>query len=634
MKKALLVCSALFVVCAVNTPQTFARGGGGSNKKSGSASRARAFGTITGSVRDAGGNPLAGAIVSLIRDGANQVVRQTRSGQDGGFSEKIAPGRYNMRAIADGFQEVLFSSVQVRASDELVYRFNLEPIGTGRSAPEQRKDRDDAKWIIRAAQSRRSVFQMHDGDSETVAIARRAEEEKAADDGDAAAENSDGATVDTINTVDKDAAKDKSKSRMQGVVETYIGSTNATNSFGSNYAGLNFAFAEPVNERLDLILSGQTGTSAFAPQRLEGTLLLRTADARHRLSLRAGGMRVATITVPNNESDASKANNASGSLHDQMFGQRLGQISMRAIDEWVARDGVVVVLGFDYSRFVGASQSQSISPRLGVQYDADARTRLHAAYAPGADDDAATMSAAKFEDGEIVFKQATAKPVALGRHNRAAKMERSRRMEFGVERILDNSSSVEATAFFDTTTNRGVGLMSLPLSAFANNANAEITSIADQQGAARGVRVVYARRLNKVVSASAGYSFGRGQKLSMNGLTNPADVFSNGFFQSGAAQIIADLGTGTRVQTVFRFSPRATVFAIDPFAGRLAVYDPSLSVVVTQGLPTFGLPVRAEAILDARNLLDTQPSADDADARVQIGTALRRSVRGGVSVRF
>jgi len=618
MKKALRICSALFVVyavCAASTPQIFARGG----------TRTRAFGTVTGSVRDASGNPLAGAVVSLIRDGANQVARQTRSGQDGGFSAKIAPGRYNMRAIADGFQEVLFSSVQVRASDELVYRFNLEPIGTGRSAPEQRKDRDDAKWIIRAAQSSRSIFQMHDGDSETVEIARAAEE-KAADAANTAAENSNGATVDTINTVDREAAKDESKSRMQGVVETYVASTN---SFGSNYAGLNFAFAQPVNERLDLILSGQTGTGAFAPQRLEGTLRLRTADNRHRLSLRASGMRVATITVSNEASDELKTGNASKPLHGQM----LGQISMRAIDEWVARDGVVVVLGFDYSRFVGQSQAQSISPRLGVQYDANARTRLHAAYAPGADD-AATMSAAKFEDGEVVFKQAAAKPVALARHGRAAKMERSRRLEFGVERILDNSSSVEATAFFDTT-NRGVGLMSVPLSAFASGVGAEgLTGIANQEGAARGVRVVYARRLNKVISTSAGYSFGRGQKLSPSGLMNPADVFSSGFFQSAAVQMVADLGTGTRVQTVFRFSPRATVFAIDPFAGRLAVYDPSLSVVITQGLPTFGLPLHAEAILDARNLLDTQPSADDVDARVQIGTALRRSVRGGVSVRF
>ena len=615
VKKALRVCSTLLVVYAVcataAAPQVLGAGSRGGN-------RARAFGTITGSVRDAQGNPLSGAVVSLIRDGANKIVRQTRSGQDGGFNAKVAPGRYNLRAVADGFQDVLFSSVQVRASDELVYRFNLEPIGTGRSAPEQRKDRDNAKWIIRAAQSRRSIFQMHEGDSEAIAIARAAEERAATEDVEDASTGTENSTHTSTNTK---ATKTKSSSRAQGVVETYFASTNiaSTNSLASNYAGLNFAFAQPVNERLELILSGQTGTSALAPQRLEGTARIRVADNRHRLSLRTSGARVATI-LPSRETTRT---------HKPL----LGQVSVRAIDEWVARDGVIVVLGFDYSRFVGASQAQSISPRLGVQYDANARTRLRAAYAPGGNDEEATMSTAKFEDGEVAFKQTAAKPVALA-HNRVAKMERSRRLEFGIERVLDDSSSVEATAFFDTTSNRGVGLLSVPLSAFANETDAGITEVADQEGAARGVRVVYARRLNKIFSTSAGYSFGRGQKLSPNGLTNPAEVFSNGFFQSGAVQVSADLGTGTRVQTIFRFSPRATVFAIDPFAGRLAVYDPSLSVVVTQGLPTFGLPVRAEAILDARNLLDTQPTTDDGDTRAVVGTASRRSVRGGLSVRF
>jgi hypothetical protein len=75
------------------------------------------------------------------------------------------------------------------------------------------------------------------------------------------------------------------------------------------------------------------------------------------------------------------------------------------------------------------------------------------------------------------------------------------------------------------------------------------------------------------------------------------------------------------------------VFAIDPFAGRLAVFDPSLSIMVTQDLPTFGLPVRAEAVLDARNLLDTQASTDDGETLMLINGA-RRSVRGGISVRF
>jgi len=80
----------------------------------------------------------------------------------------------------------------------------------------------------------------------------------------------------------------------------------------------------------------------------------------------------------------------------------------------------------------------------------------------------------------------------------------------------------------------------------------------------------------------------------------------SGFFQTAALQLGAGFDTGTNIRTVLRFSPNATVFAIDPFAGRLAVYDPSLSVQVTQELPSFGLPIRAEAVLDARNLLDVQ----------------------------
>ncbi len=241
------------------------------------------------------------------------------------------------------------------------------------------------------------------------------------------------------------------------------------------------------------------------------------------------------------------------------------------------------------------------------------------------------QSWADFEGGEIAFKQPVSMPVALvdGR----AVMERSRRLEFGVERILDEESSVEATAFFDMTSDRGVGLLSLPLSGFSGEGEETLLSVANQQGASRGMRVVYTRRVNRIFSASAGYSFGRGQQLSSQGVTNPAEFFDNGFFQTAAMQMNADFDTGTRVRTVFRFSPGATVFAIDPFAGRLAVYDPSLSIQVTQELPTFGLPVRAEALIDARNLLDSQVSADDGETLTTINTT-RRSVRGGIAVRF
>jgi hypothetical protein len=212
-------------------------------------------------------------------------------------------------------------------------------------------------------------------------------------------------------------------------------------------------------------------------------------------------------------------------------------------------------------------------------------------------------------------------------------MERSRRLEIGIERVLDNESRIEATTFFDTTSGRGVGLMSMPLSAFSGTSGDALLSIANQQGAARGIRILYTRRLSSVWTASAGYSFGRGQRLSAAGITSPAELFSNGLFQTAAVQIGAGFGRGTHVRTVFRFSRDATVFAIDPFAGRLGVYDPSLSIQVTQELPNFGLPVRAEAVIDARNLLDVQPSTENRESLTFVSTT-RRSVRGGISLRF
>lgn len=588
MRKALhagLTVLALFAMAGASAHAILANG-----------SSSRALGTVTGTVVDNKGKPVAGAIVSLLREGAKEVVKQTRTATDGTFSAKINPGRYSVQAIAEGFNAALFSAVEIRPSDQLIYRFNLEPIGSGRTAPERRRDRDDAKWRLRAQQGRRSVFQIQEGDAEAVASALGIED--SCEVGDVALDST------------ASASATKEPARMQGVVETYTATSSS--AFAPTYTGMNFAFAKPLSDRVDLIFAGQTGLGASAPQRLEVTTRVRAGD-RHRIGLSLGGVRL----------------NRLGAFHDGKG--RLGQFSVRAVDEWVVRDGVVIVLGLDYSQFFAGGRGRSLSPRLGVQFDANARTRLKAAYAPGGEE-MQTQSMAAFEGQQISFKQSGAQPVALvdGR----AVMERSRRFELGVERILDNESSVEATAFFDTTSNRGVGLMSTPLSAFAGDGGAALIKVANQQGAARGLRVVYSRRISQVFGASAGYSFGRGQALAPEtGMSSPADLFEDGFFQTAALQLSADFQTGTHVRTIFRFSPGATVFAIDPFAGRLAVYDPSLSILVTQDLPTFGLPVRAEAIIDARNLLDTQATTEDDDRLLTIIQG-RRSVRGGISVRF
>ena len=560
--------------------------------------------TITGAVTDNKGNPVSGALISLLREGASKVIKQTRTDVAGRFSARISPGRYGIRAIASGFNEVVFASVEVRPSQELVYRFNLEPIGSGHTLPERRKDRDDVKWTLRSAQTRRSIFQVQQGeDAEIQAILGRETASQS--------ETPDGVDTEASSA---EVSNFHSQRRIQGVIETYF----ADNSYGPGYPGLNFAIATFPNDRIELVVAGQTTAGANGPERFEASTHIR-AGLRHRMEMSLGAVRYPSpvwFSTSDNPSSVSST--------------RPGQISVRAIDEWVVRDGIVVVLGLDYSRFIGAGGAQSITPRIGIQYDANARTRLRAAYAPGGDENN-IQSVAAFEGAQVAFRDSGRRPVAYvdGR----AVMDRSHRLEFGVERVLDNKSNLEGTAFFDTTLNRGVGLLSTPITAFSGATGDSFIDVANQQGAARGMRLVYTRRLSRMWTASGGFSFGRGQRLASGDISQPSDIFESGFFQTAAFAVDADLGTGTNIRTVLRFSPNATVFAIDPFAGRLAVYDPSLSVQVTQELPSFGLPVRAEAVLDARNLLDVQPSTENGEVLTQLNTS-RRSVRGGISLRF
>jgi len=559
----------------------------------------RSLATITGTVRDNRGNPLAGALVTLIREGV-KTVKHTTTDKNGNFIAKVLPGRYGIKAIAYGFSEVIFTSVDVKAQQELVYRFNLEPVGYGNTLPERRRDRDDVKWTLRSAQSKRSIFQVREGEDATIKAATATEEQT---------DQTAGATP--METAPENPTETKPNSRLKahGVLESYF----ASNAYGSSYVGLNFAVAAPVSEHVELIFSGQTGSSE-APERFEASTRFRVND-RHRVSVAAGGARFATPVWTNKLNDRSD-------LH--------GQLSLRAVDEWIVRDGIVIVMGLDYSRFIGAGGAHAFSPRFGIQYDANARTRVKAAFASGGEEDG-IQSVATFEEDQVVFRSQAERPVAFV--DGQAVLERSHRLEFGIERVLDNSSNVEATAFFDTTSGRGIGLLSGPASAFSGRAGDAFIDVANQQGSSRGIRVVYTRRLNRVWTASAGYAFGRGQQLSAEGFSSPNDLFESGMFQTGALQLAGVFRSGTQVRTVLRFSPEATVFAIDPFAGRLGVYDPSLSIQVTQDLPSFGLPVRAEAILDARNLLDAQTSSENGEILTLIGNG-RRSVRGGISVRF
>src|SRR5262245_58776831 len=307
----------------------------------------RPLATITGSVRDNKGNPVAGALVTLFRDGVKRAIKETFTDAQGNFATKVSPGRYGIKAIANGFTEVVFASVEVRASQELIYRFNLEPVGSGNTLPERRRDRDDVKWTLRSAQSRRSIFQAQEGDDPTVDVVT-------------ATEDANKETATTATNLSERSNED-SKVRPRGVVESYVSSS----SFTPAYAGLNFAVATPISEHVELVFAGQTGVGPYAPERFEASTKLRVGNS-HQIGLPAAGARLPAQPwlgpLPNS--------------NDVM-----GQVSLRAIDEWIVRDGIVIVLGLDYSRFVGHGGDRAVTPRFGIQYDANARTRVKAAFA-------------------------------------------------------------------------------------------------------------------------------------------------------------------------------------------------------------------------------------------------------------
>ncbi|HEY0428977.1 MAG TPA: TonB-dependent receptor [Pyrinomonadaceae bacterium] len=537
------------------------------------------LGTIKGIVRDDAGNPIADATVAIFRAGTSRLLKQVRSAANGSFLAKILPGTYTVLAVAEGFNPITVAEVEVNRSAELVYGFKLERSGSGNTLPEKRADRNNTKWRIRSAQASRSIYQIDEDD-------RPLDET---------------ATADAAEETEEEA---NSERKAQTVVESYF-----ANSESGSFTGLNFARLQPLTENSEIIIAGQIGAGSNTPQRFEANLKFRPVED-HQIHINGSIVNI-------------------GKIKKQAREKSLGQVSFQALDEWKVKSGVIVVFGFDYSRFIGAGSDFSISPRLGLQFDINSKTRFRTAYTTQ-NEEKTWQRAIEMEDAQVLFRE----PVStqdIVVENDAPQMNKSRRLEFGIERVIDNKSNVEANVFFDTVSGRGVGLTSIPINVLSGENFGGF--VANQQGNARGVRVVYTRRLNGTFNAAAGYAFGNGQKLSMEAVSNPANVFEDDFFQTFFGQFDAAFSTGTQIKTVFRLSPQATVFAIDPFQGRMAIYDPNLSVMVTQSLPTLGLPIRAEAIIDARNLFDTQGGVNGEEGSLKINSQ-GRTLRGGISVRF
>ena len=537
--------------------------------------RVGGLGVITGFVRDEAGNPIADATVAIFKVGTSKLLKQVSSAANGKFLAKVIPGKYSVLAVAQGFNPVTLPEVEVGQAAQLEYGFKLQRAGSGNTLPERRVDRNNPKWSVRAAAITRSIYQNNPDSSIEV------NETAAVNDEPASAEGR----------------------KIETVAATYFSSSDR-----GNFTGFNVAALLPLKENADLVIAAQTGIGKAAPERIDTELRFKPVED-HQIRIKSSYGKVGEVV----QADSEKT---------------LGQFAIQATDQWAIRDGMILVFGFDLSKFTGAGSDISFSPRIGFQYDLDPKTRVRTAYTTQ-NEDRSWSRAIELEGTQVFFRD----PVSIEDvfiENGKPLMNRSSRLEFGVERVLDNSSSIEANVFVDSVVGRGVSFAIAPFDS-ADGDFAEFTG--RQDGDAKGMRFVYARRLSGKLSASAGYSFGEGQRISHSAVSRPEELFEKDFFHTFFGQLEADLKTGTNIKTIFRLSPEATVFAIDPFQGRLAIYDPGLSIFITQKLPTWGLPFRAQAILDARNVFDLKNGVFGDDGSLTLNSA-GSTVRGGILVRF
>lgn len=539
---------------------------------------------ISGTVKDDSGKPLGGALVALFVAQPGQMIggsllKSLTTDAEGRFKANVAPGVYKLRAAADGFRPT-FTLITLDAANKLTHNFALRRVGT---VVEKRGDKGDYRWIGRSVPRSVLHYQEEDEYVSPNAVAQ--------------------------NTTTKP------ESALHGVVQF-----TSLSAGEANFTGANFAISSSFGDNLEFALVGQGGLGEAAPQRIAAIASLRP-HANHQVTAIAGYGQAA--------------------IRERNQLRSLDQFSFAALDSWQVSKPLLLILGFDYSTFTSSvgKGRDSILPRVAVQFTPTARTHINAALTPGANDWRQTPEGLNTENVQARFESQAAEVAMTGG---APVADRSRRLEVGFEQVFgeDGDSSVEAAAFFDTISGHGVGVLALPLETSPETQQAfqqVARQVVAMNGAARGMRVMYAKRFNDYVSASVGYSYGRGERfneVSLDQIT-PARMFTGSNFQVASAKFDFDLTprTGTRVSTVVRLSPSAVVFAIDPFAGRMSVYDPNVSIYVTQALPTFGLPVKCQALIDVRNLLN-QTTGIDSDTTQLIAARSQRSVRGAISFQW
>src|SRR5215813_148118 len=378
MKKAINVLIAGCLLGAIVTGPFNTSDAGGISVE---AAPALAF--VTGVVTDERGAPLAGAIVAVLEPRLRgKEIKSAKTDTQGRFSAGVEPGIYRLRAVADGFIPSLSARLNIDRPAKTNYNFALKSDST---LVQRRGDSDDYRWISRSVQ--RHVWQLQ-GDAEEEVV-----------------ELSTGAIMHN-SFIAKQAS-------FHGMMQFMAAASDAPAGLPApDFFVSNFAVSGSLGGNFEMALIGQRGSGESAPERLAAIATSRPVE-NHQVTATIGYGRVGLT----------------GKYHRNP----LEQLSVSATDSWQVFRPLVVIYGFDYSRFVGDVNSRdSVLPRLAIQYSPTSHLRMSASVTPGSDQ--RLNSQESFNTENIQASLDSAPPEVA--YSESPIPDRSQRVEVGFERLF------------------------------------------------------------------------------------------------------------------------------------------------------------------------------------------------------
>ncbi len=572
------------------------------------SSHAAIFGSISGLVRDGGGLPQMGAVVTLLTEDGT-VAKRVYTNHAGLFKiEDLLPGNYSVQVSLDRFLPAWKDRVLVGAGEKTVLDVNLRglfstlqllfPGGTS-----IRDMSEDWKWTLRATMSTRPVLRFRSAqDDETQTVLRKLS----------------GRFSDT-----------------RGYAQLSGGSGVATSGLASESdLGTAFAVASTVFGSHDVVVSGNlgygsaTGTPATA---------FRTSYTHEVLGYTPEvSVTVRQLQIP------TAASRAIYGLRPEESGPSLETLTLGFGDSLELGDRVRAEYGFLYESVKFLDRLNYVSPYGRVIISLDEDREVHARYASGVPHEQ------RDKDGPDSLRHQVSSlglfPRMAMRDGRAT-VQRTEHVELAYREKMGRGL-LEAAVYQDRLSDTALSASmqgefyspgELLPDLFADHATLNAGRFKTA-----GYRVSYARTLRDHLQAAIG--FGETGVLSPQASElHTADLNElRSALQMERAQIVmasltADLPkTGTKFLTSYQWSSRPAVLAPDMYNDFAARSDPGLNLIVRQPLPfSGGLPGKLEATAYLNNLLKAGyvPLQSFDGQRMYLLQAIR-SYRGALSFVF